>query len=625
MLRFLPSRVTTTAVPWTLRCGAFAPEDVVQGSLGVCWFVSALAVVCSRRDIMTRLFRHTPQLDALPPACADPDTEHIIPLPPHGCVQVRLCVDGLWRCVTIDDNVPINAITGGCAYTRCKRRQAWAPLLEKAAAKLCGSFAALASGSSGEGFRLLTGAHVESIWLRTNETDDERAARDADADAYAVVDDRLLDALWERVASYAAAAYPIGVACSCTSAAAPEAVRAGLVANHAYSVTRVAETTRGERLLQLRNPWGGSERGQWKGDWCDSSAKWGTEAGLRDRLGAFMQAETGLFWIALPDFVRFFERMDVACVPEPIAGASCTRVVVPLLQCASGVLHVLHLQPLQDMEVTIEAHTQPRGASEGSAAHVYVRDADMYEHDIGLAMVCDDPREGSTGMRLVGFSQRRFRERTSLRVRLRTNSGRTGLDVPSGGYYLVLLSMNRYADARVSDTPFVRPRDNHWAVAAVHAEGALLTELVRRPLAWLARVLVTMACSTHGSSMLSGGSMAGLGMRVMSLQERAGTVLVAVNGSPDRTLAVSHTFEAMDGVTHSRGTERVTALACEDVLQPMTACVCAVVSQHASERGGFTFNISARTADARSLPAIPSHPAGIHAPFALALGTAVRR
>lgn len=48
---------------------------------------------------------------------------------------------------------------------------------------------------------------------------------------------------------------------------------AGIVTGHAYSVLQVYEAD-GLRLVELRNPWG---RGEWEGDWSDSSKKWGTE------------------------------------------------------------------------------------------------------------------------------------------------------------------------------------------------------------------------------------------------------------------------------------------------------------------------------------------------------------
>ena len=59
--------------------------------------------------------------------------------PPYAPHQVRLCHGGVWRMVTVDDVFPTNAIH--ClAYLKAARRQLWVPLIEKAAAKLHGSY-----------------------------------------------------------------------------------------------------------------------------------------------------------------------------------------------------------------------------------------------------------------------------------------------------------------------------------------------------------------------------------------------------------------------------------------------------------------------------------------------------
>lgn len=44
----------------------------------------------------------------------------------------------------------------------------------------------------------------------------------------------------------------------------------GLIAGHAYSVI-TAKEIKGNRLLNLRNPWGDFE---WNGDWSDKSPLW---------------------------------------------------------------------------------------------------------------------------------------------------------------------------------------------------------------------------------------------------------------------------------------------------------------------------------------------------------------
>ena len=110
-------------------------------SIGDCWFLSALAVVAERPALIQRIFG----------ASADGA------LRPEGVEQLQLCVDGWWTPVTIDTLLPAHALTHVLLYSQAKRRQLWVPLIEKAFAKLMGSFAALSSGRSIEGLATLTG------------------------------------------------------------------------------------------------------------------------------------------------------------------------------------------------------------------------------------------------------------------------------------------------------------------------------------------------------------------------------------------------------------------------------------------------------------------------------------
>lgn len=75
----------------------------------------------------------------------------------------------------------------------------------------------------------------------------------------------------------------------------------GIIKNHAYSVISAYEFLNdGEntRLLKLRNPWG---RGEWNGDWSDSSSLWTDE--LKSKLG-WTGADDGIFFISFTDFLK---------------------------------------------------------------------------------------------------------------------------------------------------------------------------------------------------------------------------------------------------------------------------------------------------------------------------------
>lgn len=111
---------------WVVFRGTPKAVDIVQGVLGDCWFISALAVVVEREELARRLIR-TPETTA------------------HGVYQVRLCVAGKWQVITIDDTLPATS-RGTILFSSARHRQLWVSLLEKALAKLLGSYAIIEAG-----------------------------------------------------------------------------------------------------------------------------------------------------------------------------------------------------------------------------------------------------------------------------------------------------------------------------------------------------------------------------------------------------------------------------------------------------------------------------------------------
>lgn len=62
-----------------------------------------------------------------------------------GLYRVRLCNQGIWQVVTIDDILPVST-SNSLVFSRSKKKQLFAPLIEKALAKMHGSYMTLKSG-----------------------------------------------------------------------------------------------------------------------------------------------------------------------------------------------------------------------------------------------------------------------------------------------------------------------------------------------------------------------------------------------------------------------------------------------------------------------------------------------
>ena len=118
----------------------YRSEDLLQGGVGDCWFMSALAVVASRHDLICRLFEvplydsflsKTHLMDKRNETASQDDLAPVFSLSQSptfrrtvvsekqcvdvvqqtsndaGAYAVRLFLDGMWRTVFIDDQLPV--------------------------------------------------------------------------------------------------------------------------------------------------------------------------------------------------------------------------------------------------------------------------------------------------------------------------------------------------------------------------------------------------------------------------------------------------------------------------------------------------------------------------------------
>lgn len=196
-------------------------NDIKQGLLGDCWLLSGLAVILEKPELLHKIII----------------TKEFCP---QGCYQVRLCNNGEWQTVILDDLFPCDA-NGYLLYSQASRKQLWVPLIEKAMAKLNGSYESLIAGQTVEGLSTLTGYPCDSIRLEKTSDNEEE------------ID---LEMIWVRLLSMKEAGYALGASCGKTNIDDDGMFTSrGLLPRHAYSILNVKEVF-GNQLIQLRNPWG---------------------------------------------------------------------------------------------------------------------------------------------------------------------------------------------------------------------------------------------------------------------------------------------------------------------------------------------------------------------------------
>uniref|UniRef100_A0A3Q2E209 Calpain catalytic domain-containing protein n=1 Tax=Cyprinodon variegatus TaxID=28743 RepID=A0A3Q2E209_CYPVA len=192
---------------------------------------------------------------------------------------------GKWVDVVIDDKLP--TINGRPIFVQSKKQnEFWPSLLEKAYAKVCGSYADMNAGTLAEAMVDFTGGVHMCIQLSDPPSD-----------------------LWESMSRAGRFGALMGCSTPKGESSSLSLCPNGLVQGHAYTVTGVIQVKTGKpvKIVRLWNPWG---KGEWNGDWSDQSSIWKTVS-PQDRENCLSVAEDGEFWMTLEDLCEFYTELDL--------------------------------------------------------------------------------------------------------------------------------------------------------------------------------------------------------------------------------------------------------------------------------------------------------------------------
>jgi len=301
-----PSRPSINDSQMSLFEGKIEALDIMQGALGDCWLLAAMATLAEHEGAINALFR-TYMVD------------------PRGKYHIRLydLQEKKWKTVTIDDFVPCVAdkndpegVRRGkdgmpqASYAKPNGREIWVMMLEKAMAKLCGGYAAIEAGITEWGIAAMTGGSAwryeltdAGSWERTDlvAQDDPKDKR---ACGFMSSGEKHDDEEFFDLLRY----YHRNGAVLCCGGVKPAGQEQGLVPKHAFSLLQVCsvrmdwESDEYLRMVQVRNPWG---TGEWKGNWSDSSKLWDQHPYVKRSLN-FTNRDDGSYWMQWEDFCRYW-------------------------------------------------------------------------------------------------------------------------------------------------------------------------------------------------------------------------------------------------------------------------------------------------------------------------------
>jgi len=264
--------------------GGASRFDITQGMLGDCWLLAAVASLCQYEGLLYQV---------VPPNQAFDASDYC------GLIKFRFWQYGRWEEVVVDDRLP--TYNNKLVFLHsAQNNEFWSALLEKAYAKLCGSYEALKGGQTSEAMEDFTGGVTETF--DTSKPPNKFF--------------KLLQKAEERQS----------LMC-CSIEAKPNEIEAkldnGLIKGHAYTVTKLQKVNaKGSEveLIRVRNPWG-NER-EWNGAWSDESAEWKLLSDADKKELNLSYDDDGEFWMSFADFSANFTKLEVCMLSPDSAGDS---------------------------------------------------------------------------------------------------------------------------------------------------------------------------------------------------------------------------------------------------------------------------------------------------------------
>ncbi|XP_065257553.1 calpain-13 [Emys orbicularis] len=244
--------------------------DIIQGEIGDCWVLAALGSLTLQRQFLENVL---PKDQGFKENYA-------------GIFHFRFWHFGDWVDVVIDDRLPF--LNGRYLSVQPRsRNEFWPSLLEKAYAKLRGSYQNLHWGYISDVLVDLTGGVQVQFPLQ-----------------------KPLSDLQEIIKAAAKSQCLMGCTTPGGQSIGNVELKNGLVKGHAYTVTGATEIpykNGWEDIIRVWNPWG---HGEWRGPWSDGSPQW-DRVPVEYKRDLCEDKDDGEFWMSYQAFAEQFSSLFI--------------------------------------------------------------------------------------------------------------------------------------------------------------------------------------------------------------------------------------------------------------------------------------------------------------------------
>lgn len=279
-------------------------DDVLQGKLGDCYFLSALNAIAEFPDRIKNIFaidnkitsnKNNNNANVLHAKCYINGEEKIIYVDDYFPVEKSIDSDNS------GNNEDSSSLTQSLCFSKINSdsNNIWPLILEKIWAKINTSYNSIINGNVFNAFLFLTPAPIEVYYhdyeksiASVNNNGNSNNSLKCDLFSKLQLADRLNQI----------------ICCDITDKPYDnkfsELTDLGLLTSHAYSVVSIhVLTNTGTKLLKIRNPWGSFE---WNGAWSDDSKELTPQIMKELNYDKQRNNDDGFFFIEYSDYLKFF-------------------------------------------------------------------------------------------------------------------------------------------------------------------------------------------------------------------------------------------------------------------------------------------------------------------------------